>query len=257
MACTKLLSFAEIVQGRDASVRVTDDGMLDVVDLVMVVTGKNCNCSNEVLRNIKSSLFDNACFVMCNQRRYVTLEHAITLIMVLPGKKARLTRKHFKGIIVRYLDGDLSMCYEIEANQAMGRVKSYAKFASKVMKKMDDDEEEERAHSMPQTCYIYATKSPAFPGLIKIGKTIHVAKRVTQLNTACAPAPHVIVAVAPTFDDTRDETAAHAFFSNARRKGEFFELEDAQVLSYFAMHITAQYNVELAQNITRLQGRCI
>lgn len=103
MACPKLLSFAEIVQGRDASVRVTDDGMLDVVDLVMVVTGKNCNHSNELLRNIKSSLFDNTFVVMCNQRRYVTLEHAITLIMVLPGKMAKEVRSRFAAIIERHI----------------------------------------------------------------------------------------------------------------------------------------------------------
>jgi hypothetical protein len=33
-----MISFAEIVQGRDASVRVTVDGMIYAVDLVMVMT---------------------------------------------------------------------------------------------------------------------------------------------------------------------------------------------------------------------------
>ena len=36
----KVMSFAEVVQGRDASVRVTQDGYLYAVDLVMVMTGK-------------------------------------------------------------------------------------------------------------------------------------------------------------------------------------------------------------------------
>ena len=35
----KYFSFAEIVQGRDASVRVSHDGLLSAVDLVKVVTG--------------------------------------------------------------------------------------------------------------------------------------------------------------------------------------------------------------------------
>ena len=35
----KVMSFAEVVQGRDATVRVTPDGMLYAVDLVMVMTG--------------------------------------------------------------------------------------------------------------------------------------------------------------------------------------------------------------------------
>jgi hypothetical protein len=121
---------------------------------------------------------------------------------------------------------------------------------------MDNDVESNKP-AMPPTCYVYATKSPAFPGLIKIGKTVDVANRLTTLNTSCAPAPHVIVAVAPTFDKDRDEKTAHAFFSSARREGEFFELEDKDVLDYFATHITAQYNTELARNIARLQGLCV
>ena len=35
----KVMSFAEVVQGRDATVRVTPDGLLSAVDLVMVMTG--------------------------------------------------------------------------------------------------------------------------------------------------------------------------------------------------------------------------
>jgi len=36
----KYFSFAEVVQGRDESVRVTDDGLLSAVDLARVVTGR-------------------------------------------------------------------------------------------------------------------------------------------------------------------------------------------------------------------------
>ena len=39
MACSKMISFAEIVQGRDASVRVTEDRLLYAVDLAMLGTG--------------------------------------------------------------------------------------------------------------------------------------------------------------------------------------------------------------------------
>lgn len=35
-----VMSFAEIVQGRDANVRVTSDGLLYAVDLVVVMTGE-------------------------------------------------------------------------------------------------------------------------------------------------------------------------------------------------------------------------
>ena len=101
------LSFAEIVKGRDASVRVIEDGLVDVVDLVMVVTGKNCNHSNELLRDLKPSLFDNEKIVMRNQRRYVTLKDAIALIMVLPGKMAKELRSQFAEIIEAYIRKNL------------------------------------------------------------------------------------------------------------------------------------------------------
>jgi hypothetical protein len=35
----KVLSFAEVVQGRDATVKVTPDGLLFAVEFVMVMTG--------------------------------------------------------------------------------------------------------------------------------------------------------------------------------------------------------------------------
>lgn len=42
----KYFSFAEIVQGRDASVRVSDDGLLNAVDLARVVTGEKVYLSS-------------------------------------------------------------------------------------------------------------------------------------------------------------------------------------------------------------------
>jgi hypothetical protein len=108
MASTKpVLSFAAIVQGRDSSVRVTDDGLGDVVDVVMVVTGKNCNHANEALRNLKPSLFDNEKLVIRNGRRYASLRDIITLIMVLPGKMATEIRSQFADIIEGYIRENL------------------------------------------------------------------------------------------------------------------------------------------------------
>lgn len=51
MACSKpvsTISFSEIVHGRNASVRVTDDRMLYAVDLSMVGTGKDRNYAGQV-----------------------------------------------------------------------------------------------------------------------------------------------------------------------------------------------------------------
>ena len=263
MACSKLvstISFSQIVKGRDASVRVTDDSLLYLVDLVMVVHGSSRNHAAQIITRIPDSDFDSNKIVKRqlsskggHQTKLLSFKEAVEFIMVLPGSFAKGVRKQFADIIVRYLDGDRSMCIEIEENQAMGKVESYARFARKVMSQVDDDSTR-RAHEMPQTSYVYATKSPAFPGLIKIGRTEDVAKRLSQLNTSCAPAPHVIVAVAPSFDKVRDEKTAHVFFSEARREGEFFELSEADVVTYFATHITVQYNTELTQHIARLQG---
>ncbi len=57
MAALKCISFDEFVQGRDANVRVTDDGYLYAVDLVMVMTGKNQDDSGKVLRRLTDDLF--------------------------------------------------------------------------------------------------------------------------------------------------------------------------------------------------------
>lgn len=43
------MSFADIVQGRDASVRVTNDKLIYAVDLIQVFTGKNINDAGQVL----------------------------------------------------------------------------------------------------------------------------------------------------------------------------------------------------------------
>jgi hypothetical protein len=102
-----VLSFASIVQGRDSSVRVTEDGLGDVVDVIMVVTGKDCNQANEVLRRMDHALFDKAICVIRNGRRYATLRDIITLIMVLPGKMAKELRSQFAEIIENYIRENL------------------------------------------------------------------------------------------------------------------------------------------------------
>ena len=78
------LSFAQLVQGRDASVRVIEDGLADLVDVVMVVTGKDCNQSNACLRSLDNSLFDKQKVFMHNGRKYVTLDLGVEHAMVSP-----------------------------------------------------------------------------------------------------------------------------------------------------------------------------
>ena len=85
-------------------------------------------------------------------------------------------------------------------------------------------------------------------------KSSDVAARLSSLNTGCAPAPHFIVAMAPTYDSTRDEALAHSFFSTARREGEFFQVTAEEVKAFFANHIMTQYQLELAEHIAKTQG---
>jgi hypothetical protein len=59
MASARCISFDEIVKGRDATVRVTDDGYLYAVDLVMVVTGKNINDASQAIRRLGNKIFDS------------------------------------------------------------------------------------------------------------------------------------------------------------------------------------------------------
>ena len=54
----KVLDLSEIISG--STVRVTSDGMLYAVELVMVITGKNNNDAGKDLRNIPEKIFPSA-----------------------------------------------------------------------------------------------------------------------------------------------------------------------------------------------------
>lgn len=99
---------------------------------------------------------------------------------------------------------------------------------------------------LQQIKYVYAVKSAAFPGLIKIGRTQNMRERLSQLNVSCAPAPFVVVAVSPTLDYVRDEKMAHEFFSSQRRKGEFFSASESAVKDIFKT-IQENFEVESSQ----------
>ena len=123
MACSKFFSFAEVVQGRDANARMTDDGLLYAVDVNMVMSGKDRNNAGRDLRDLPDDVFSSTKFVERKMpgkgnghTKLVSFENAIELIMVLPGKVAKETRAKFASIIRRYLAGDHSLIVEIRAN---------------------------------------------------------------------------------------------------------------------------------------------
>ena len=112
------ISFAAIVKGKNTNVRVTADNLILASDLVMVLTGKNCNDSNECLRDLCPSLFNKDNFIMRSRSRYVNFKHAIELVMVLPGKVAKETRGQFAEIIRSYIAGDDTLLSAVEENSA-------------------------------------------------------------------------------------------------------------------------------------------
>ena len=107
MSSRQSLSFESIVKGRHAGVPVTDDGLLYAVDLVMVMTNKNRNDANECLRELNPLLFNKGNnFLRRNRSRLITFDHAIELIMVLPGQMAKETRSQFAEIIRHHFAGE-------------------------------------------------------------------------------------------------------------------------------------------------------
>ena len=165
------------------------------------------------------------------------------LLMILGGKVAKVFRDEAILILQRYLDGDTSLCEEINDNKRVGPEKSYERFTSKVLTQAYEEMIKESL-VMPEVKYIYATKSEAFPGLIKIGRAQDVEARLAQLNTGCAPLPHKVVAVVKTYNYVRDESIAHGFFAHKRREGEFFEVTIEEVRSFFGNHILPQFMEE-------------
>lgn len=137
------------------------------------------------------------------------------------------------------------MCDEIKRNKIIGQKRSYSKFAQETEASIQEDS----VNDKPYFQYIYATKSAAFPGLIKIGRTSDMKARLSQLNTGCAPVPHTLVAIVPTMDMYRDECLAHQFFADERREGEFFEIEECLVKDYFQGVIMPRYIQELHESV--------
>ena len=119
----RFLSFNELVP--NGHVTVTEDNKLFAVELVMVVMEKTRDDAGWVIRNLPEELFPSVNFTVKatggrgnGRTKLVTFEHAIELIMVLPGKTAKEYRQKFVDVIKRYLAGDQTLIGEIQANAA-------------------------------------------------------------------------------------------------------------------------------------------
>ena len=250
MAC---MSFDAVIPG--SSVKTYPDQYVDAVELIMVTTGKTKARALQQIKELNPEFFDIRKIRPLklpgkgNLKTYVThCNDAVELLMVLPGKMCKKHRIKIANIIIRYLDGDMSMCHQIAENRKMEKARSYAKFANTIINQVQHEEE------VGVVGYVYATSSSAFPGLLKIGKAVDVPRRVAQLNTGCAPAPHFVIAVAPSFDYSRDEALAHEYFSAQRREGEFFEVSAGEVKEFFR-GIAEIFQAEMAQKICSMVGQ--
>ena len=118
----KVFSFAEIIQDRDHVVKVSDDGFLYAIDLVMVMTGKDRDVAGKILRRLPDDLFQSNQLIERRPKRgghpikLISFSDAIELVMVLPGKKAKKVKSKFADIIRRYLAGDHALVSEINCN---------------------------------------------------------------------------------------------------------------------------------------------
>ena len=206
-----------------AKVSVYRNEIIDAVQITVALTGKDRHQSCEVLRRLKPELFDQSKLILLKlagkgnkPTKGLHFKDSIGLIMVFPGNISKRFRKHFSDILSRYLDGDLELCKEIQANNIMGKARSYSKFGRDcrrdTLQKVKEEEEAMRSTTMLMTFFIYATKTAAFPGLIKIGKTENMNTRLIGLNTGCAPVPHVIV-VQSTSRNCRPDQVSPPFCS--------------------------------------------
>lgn len=117
------ISFAEIIHGRDSSVRVTDDGLIYAVDLVMVVTELERKHAGQALRRVmERNLLGfnlkhrNTGGQGNSKTELINLKDAIQLIMVLPGEMAKTIRAQIGDVMTKFFAGDESLVDQIRAN---------------------------------------------------------------------------------------------------------------------------------------------
>jgi hypothetical protein len=250
----QLIPLDEIASG--ASIRYTvinNVRYLSTRDFIMHMCATKVDYAGQIWRNLSADKKMHIMPILMHKfpgrgqidQPVITFANAIKLVMLLPGKRVRQCRVQITDIISRYLDGDMTMCDEIKHNSSMGQKRSYSAFAEDVTGRVDSD----GSKDMPDSQYIYATKSAAFPKLLKIGRTVNMKSRLAQLNTGCAPAPHTLVAIVPTLNMFRDECLAHEFFASKRRAGEFFEVDESEVKAYFTNVILDRYQKELFESM--------
>ena len=154
----------------------------------------------------------------------------IKIVSRLNQTRQRAYWQEAQLVLERYLDGDTSMCFEVEENKQIGPDEARGRFALRVQARAetmvaDDDD---------GAGYVYGMVSDAFPGHVKIGHTNDLERRLREANSFCALKPFRYITTRATPTPRISEGRAHAHFADLRRAGEFFEVDAAVVCDFFA-----------------------
>ena len=242
------ISFDQIIPGAQVRyVIINSQPYFSIRDSIMVTSRKDPQQAIDTWSNFKckaelSEYIERYQFPGPGNRKVdvINLCGLLQMVMMLPGKHARLYRLGFSNILMRYFEGDSKLLPEIESNGLIGAMNSFSRVSGGII----EDVSVSLKHQPAQVCFIYCTFSMAFPTYVKIGHSQNVNKRVSTLNAGCAPLPHTIVAMTPTLNPQRDEDWAHAHFQEYRREGEFFEVSAAVVQEFFDQKIHPRFRLE-------------
>lgn len=227
--------------GIHASVRYKrfgDSIKLSEMDIVKAVTGKDNVSAGVVIFRMMTDLkqvhvdSETSKFKGPGQKttKLITLDGAYKLIMILPGNTAKNLRlKVIEALVAKLKEmGEETALEDILHNSLQQHAQDM-----------------ETAQKEPTTEFVYAFATTAFPGLLKIGRTYDIGKRIQNLNTAVAPMPFYMVAMAPTLDSVRDEKRAHDHFQDKREAGEFFRVSTEEINAFFNAHISTVFYEEM------------
>lgn len=216
-----------------------DGTWFSAIDTVMAVNAQDNNHAAKTIQRIsQKTLNDLKIHTVMHKFKgrgqkptmIMTVKGIYKLIMIIPGNAATSLRLKIIDVLVEKLL-DLKETRFLEDT---------------LHKTLQEHHAEEAKNPGMEQGFIYATESAAFPGLLKIGRTTDIAKRIQNLFTATAPSPHKVVALTPTLNAVRDELKAHEFFADKRVAGEFFKTTASEVSAFFHAEIMPTYNDEIA-----------
>ena len=238
---SKTISFVDLVLARQekylpdrnapaitrTAVRVTEDDLVWVMDLAMIVLNTNSLKYAEcMIRGLnEDGLFTSRIIERClhtdgRTTKLLNLENAVLFIKAIPGVNT---------------PAFLSRACEILTN-------ALAPPKSKKRKRGEDQEDQEDREDR-EISYMICTQSSAFPEMVYIGETDDVPGALTEMYEWTAPKPHRLVAMVPTYYPIRDEKTIHAFFDDQCVSPGLFKTSVESVQRFFK-RIKADFDEE-------------